>query len=336
MKNIKKIVSAVMAFTTVMTFTGCSLVAKTPQAIQKSPVAKVGDEYITRQQLDSYPGYIQNLAQLKAQNADIEKTDEGKTQIKELKTQVLDSMITNLVIMQQAKKLNIDANSKEITDQVNKQFDEIKKSFNDDKKFADALKQAGYTEQGLKDAIREKAVSDKVEEEVTKSVKITDDKAKEYYEMNKLNYTTKPDMIKLAHILVKTKEEADKVETRLKNGEDFAKLAKELSTDTGSKDNGGVYEVPYVNSGMDETFMKAALGQKEGQISKPVQTQYGYHVIKTIKKTEYPYKPYESVKAEIITTLTSQEKESTFNKKVAEWKKATTIETKKYEKNLML
>lgn len=335
MKNIKKIVGAVMAFTTMMTFTGCSLIAKTPQAIQKSPVAKVGDQYITRQQLDSYPGYVQNLAQLKSQNADIEKTDEGKEQIKQLKTQVLDSMITNLVIMQHAKSLNIDENAKSITDEVTKQYDEIKKSFNDNTKFTSALKQAGYTEQSLKDAIKERVVIEKVEDVVTKDVKVTDAKAKEYYDMNKINYTTKADTIKLAHILVKTEAEAEKVEQRLKNGEDFAKLAKELSTDTGSKDNGGVYEVPYINSGMDETFMKAALALKEGQISKPVQTQYGYHVIKTIKKTEYPYKPFESVKAEIIKTLTDQQKQTAFTNKTAEWKKATKIETSKYEKNLM-
>ena len=79
------------------------------------------------------------------------------------------------------------------------------------------------------------------------------------------SYTEKPNQIHLAHILVKTEDEAKKVKDRLDKGEDFAKVAKEVSTDPGSKDKGGdLGTVPYVNSGFDATFMAAAIALKEG------------------------------------------------------------------------
>lgn len=245
-------------------------------------------------------------------------------------------MITARLILQEAKKLGINADDSKITDEVKKDFDEIKKTFNnDDTKFMAALKQAGFTEQSLKESLRINVVEQKVYDQVTKNVKIDDAKAKEYYNANKFNYTEKADKIKLAHILVKTEAEANKVIERLKNGENFGKLAKELSLDTGSKDNNGEYEVPYVNSGFDKTFMAAALALDEGKISKPVQTQYGFHVIKCIKKTEYPVKAFDTVKSDIKKTLEQQEKQTEFTNQISTWKKASKIETKKYEKNLM-
>ena len=125
-----------------------------------------------------------------------------------------------------------------------------------------------------------------------------------------------------------------KIKQRLDKGEDFAKVAKEASTDPGSKDKGGdLGTVPYVDSGMDATFMAAAIALKEGTISAPVQTQFGYHIIKTIKKEEYPAKSFESVKAEIKKQLEDQEKQSVVSKKVEEWKKAAKIT--KYDENLV-
>jgi foldase protein PrsA len=139
-------------------------------------------------------------------------------------------------------------------------------------------------------------------------------------------------MIKLAHILVGTEDEAKKVKERLGKGEDFAKLAKELSTDTGSKDNGGEYEVPYVGSGFDQTFMTAAMAQGEGQISAPIGTQFGFHVIKTIKKTEYPVKKFDTVKEEIKTALLTENQQSKYLETMSKWREEAKI--KYYDDNL--
>ena len=112
----------------------------------------------------------------------------------------------------------------------------------------------------------------------------------------------------------------------------FATLAKEKGTD-GTKDNGGdLGFVEYNDTQMDKTFMAAAITLPVGQISAPVKTQFGWHIIKSIEKEEYPVKKFEAVKAEIEKTLISQEKGNVWTEAMKKWKEEAKI--KKYEKNL--
>ncbi len=89
------------------------------------------------------------------------------------------------------------------------------------------------------------------------------------------------DQVWARHILVKTAADAANVEKRLKAGEDFAALAKELSIDTGTKDKGG--DLGWFGKGaMLPAFETAAFALPVGQISDPVETTYGYHIIQVI------------------------------------------------------
>ena len=87
--------------------------------------------------------------------------------------------------------------------------------------------------------------------------------------------------IKCSHILVKKQNEAITVLDRIKNGEKFGKIAKELSLDSGSAKRDG--NLGYFSKGkMVKEFESAAFNLQVGQISEPVKTQYGYHIIKRI------------------------------------------------------
>jgi peptidyl-prolyl cis-trans isomerase C len=105
------------------------------------------------------------------------------------------------------------------------------------------------------------------------------------------------------HILVDTKEEAEKVKERLKNGEDFATVAKEVSKDTGAE--GG--DLGFFTRGqMLKPFEDAAFALDVGQISDPVQTQFGWHIIKVEEKRDQPLPTFDQVKDAIIAQLVQQ------------------------------
>ena len=103
------------------------------------------------------------------------------------------------------------------------------------------------------------------------------------------------------HILVATEEEAKNVSARLAKGEDFAALAKELSQD-GSKELGG--DLGYFTAGeMVPAFSEVAFGLKVGEVSQPVQTEFGWHVIKLEDRKVGGAQPYEEVKEAIRMVL---------------------------------
>ncbi len=95
------------------------------------------------------------------------------------------------------------------------------------------------------------------------------------------------EQIHVRHILVATEEEARRVLERLKAGEDFAQLARELSRDTASGKNGG--DLGWIGRGMTvEPFEKAAFALEVGRWSEPVQTQFGFHIIQVLEKEMRP------------------------------------------------
>ncbi|MCW5853227.1 MAG: peptidyl-prolyl cis-trans isomerase [Anaerolineae bacterium] len=105
---------------------------------------------------------------------------------------------------------------------------------------------------------------------------------------------TTAEQVHARHILVKTEDEAKKVIDRLKAGEEFGKLAGELSTDPGGKSNGG--DLGWFGRGMMvPPFEEAAFALPVKQVSQPVQSQFGYHVIEVLEKDAARALPQEQV-----------------------------------------
>lgn len=100
------------------------------------------------------------------------------------------------------------------------------------------------------------------------------------------------------HILVPSEEEAEAVVARLESGEDFADLARELSTDAGSGANGGDLGW-FLADMMVEPFAAAVVAMEPGTISAPVQSQFGWHVIQLNDTRRQEPPPLEAVRAQI-------------------------------------
>jgi peptidyl-prolyl cis-trans isomerase C len=140
-------------------------------------------------------------------------------------------------------------------------------------------------------------------QDYAKNHAIGDDVLKQEYEALKKRVGNKE--YKLSHILVDTEDEAKKVAAELKKGAKFAKVAKANTKDPGSKESGGDlgWAVP---SNFVQPFGEAVLKLSKGQVSAPVQTQYGWHIIKLEDTRELKVPPYEEVKPNLEKRLQQQ------------------------------
>jgi peptidyl-prolyl cis-trans isomerase C len=124
---------------------------------------------------------------------------------------------------------------------------------------------------------RQRILIDALVAKVSKDA-VTDDAIKKTYDEQVVQKMPVQDEVHARHILVATEDDANKVEARLKAGEDFAKIAKEVSKDQGSADQGGDLGW-FTKDRMQKDFAEAAFAMKPGETSQPVKTNFGYHVI---------------------------------------------------------
>lgn len=166
-----------------------------------------------------------------------------------------------------------------------------------------------------------------LQKEIEAKVKVTDQDIKDYFEKNKDKFAPVT-QIKASHILVKTEEEAKKIEERLKKGEDFAQIAKKSSIDPASAKNGG--DLGYFSKGqMVPEFESAAMRLKKGEISEPVKTKYGYHIIKVTDKKIGQVVEFEKVKNLISQNLMAEKQKEVFDSYIEELKKSYKVEINK-------
>ena len=330
MKNVKKIITAALITMFATSLIGCNMIEKTPKGIANSSVAKVFGSKITRGDVDEQlAGFYK---QLETQYGTSYKTNtEAKSQITTQKQQVLEELITEKITDYKAVELKLMPTDAQLNAQVNNQLAQIKSSAGTDAKFTEALAQASLTEAQLKERIiKPGIIYNIVQSYITKNVKVTQAQEKAYYNANPNEFTD--GSIHVAHILVATEPEAKAIKKRLDAGETFAKLAKEKGTDA-TKDKGGdLGTLKYNDAQMDKTFMKAAIKVKQGTISQPVKTQYGWHIIKSIKNTATPEKKFATVKSSIEKTLITTEQTKLWTAAMKKWQ--TEAKIVKYANNL--
>jgi parvulin-like peptidyl-prolyl isomerase len=195
----------------------------------------------------------------------------------------------------------------------------------DEKKLEADLEAQGVTDELLEKLLRYSILSQKLYESVTKDVKVTDAEALTYYTQNQDQYGT-PESRSVRHILIaekgadgqvdfeKSKAEADRVYAELQDGADFAALAEGLSADEASAKDGGKYSA--VRGASVPEFDKAAFDLDTNEISKPVRTTYGYHLIQPLEDaTPSKATPFDQVKATIKASLLAEKK----NQVATEW-----------------
>lgn len=195
------------------------------------------------------------------------------------------SLAGNALLEQVVIEHILENNYKVTDEEVDKQFNQLKEQYGDS--FNAVLEANGLSEKAFKDNVRFSLLQEKA----VKDVEVTDEEIKKQYEQGKYELNAR-------HILVDDEKTAKEVYDKLKKGEDFAKLAKEYSKD-GSAQSGG--ELGWFTAGaMVPEFNDAAYALKVNEISEPVKTQFGYHIIQVTDKREVKdYGTFEEKKDEI-------------------------------------
>ena len=235
----------------------------------------------------------------------------GTQEYQSLQTQAVAFLVQRQEYAREADKLGV----KIIDAQIQKKVDDVRKQYfgGDQKKFEAGLKAQSYTLEALREDARAQLVSEGIYKDITGDVKVSDAEAQQYYDDNIDRYKV-AESREVRHILVKTKDEADALHEQLVNGASFATLAKEKSLDPGSKDQGGKLTV---SKGQTvEAFDKAAFSLDTNEISDPVKTQYGYHIIQPLTDVK-PGRvtPFTQVRTQIKSQLLQQKKGDA----VSEW-----------------
>lgn len=138
--------------------------------------------------------------------------------------------------------------------------------------------------------------------EIAKTIEATDDELFNFYEDEQARFTSEEER-QAQHILLPSKELANKVLDLLGQGVDFDKLAAQYSEDTGSKDSGGDLGL-FGRGVMVDAFENAVFAMQEGQLSELVKSDFGYHIIKLNKIQAGSVKPFSEVRSELMQLYT--------------------------------
>ncbi len=231
----------------------------------------------------------------------------------------VDSLITMKVIEKEADERKVKVSDSEI----NEQIETYKENYGGEDGLNSALESSGLSIDDLKEDI---ATNIKIEKLMQEDVEITEEEVKAFYEENKANYD-QPEQVEVSHILVEDEKTAKDILKKVKDGGNFAELAKEHSTDTASAENGG--ELGYISKGeMVEEFENAAFALKTDEISDVVKSDYGFHIIKATGHKEAKESTYEEAKDDAKEAALSEKISSEYNTWLQDLKKDYEIKNK--------
>jgi foldase protein PrsA len=277
--------------------------------VPEGAIAVVGEKTITKEQFDAFMEQQKKVAESKKQDFPAAGTPEYQA--------VKDNVVKGLVERQEweleAEAMGIKVTDQEIETQLNQQKEQY--GLTDEQKYQAELAKAGITDAQVRDQVRIDILTNKLAEAVTKNVAVTDADVKAYYDRNKSTYE-QPESREVRHILVKTKAQAQKLHDQIENGADFAALAKKYSQDTASKAAGGKFTA--FKGRTVQPFDDFVFSAKTGELSDPIKTEFGWHLIETLGPIKPPTtRPLDEVKAEIQTKLLQTKKNAAIQAWVA-------------------
>jgi peptidyl-prolyl cis-trans isomerase SurA len=219
------------------------------------------------------------------------------SQLDTLRRQVLDQLIDEKLLIEEAKRQNISVPAAEVNKQVDAAVAEAKQRLGGEQAFAEQLQRENTTESRLRDRYRADLERQMTAERLVKKTlpmkPVAQADAEAFFAANKDKFPKVPAQLRLSVIQItpapdsatmKTgRAKADAIRKRIVAGEKFAKVAAEVSEDPGSANSGG--DLGFFRRGqMEPALEDAAFDLPPGRLSQPVRTPYGWHLVETIER----------------------------------------------------
>lgn len=292
----------------------------------KGPVAKIDGKEITAAAFNKEVSRLKNIAARIPPQA-----------VKKFKTNTVDRLIDQTLVEMALDKAKVAHTPAE----VDTEMGEFMKSIGGDAGAERFFSQTGMTKDELKkDLVRSIQLKKYLAEKY--KLDITDTAAKEFYDKNVKRFS-EAEQVQASHILIKVEKDADAttVKTKkkaamdvykkaVKKGADFAKLASEFSEGPTAKRGGDLGF--FTKNRMVPAFADAAFAAKVGMITKPVRTEFGFHVIKVVDHKDAAVKTFDEVKTEIKKNLERNGQRTSMETLIKELRAAVKIE--KFEDNI--
>ncbi len=282
--------------------TGCQ------EGKQEKTIGEVNGDAITQKQFDQHYRLVINYFQQTYGEIDEEKDQEI---LENLKDSTFEDLVIQKLVWQEAKRRGIEVDKEQVEQDLAKVAEQLNKQ--EENGYEKYLKEHGFDEEFLRQRLETEYLYSRLGEEVTSDLTVTEEECREYYDQNKEAFSH-PAGKQIYHILVGTQQEAEEVLAKLKQGESFSDLAAQYSIDPGSKLQGGDVGVVNQDTNFVEPFKEAALQLPPGELlTTPVESEYGFHIIRAGKQLDEGIWPFSEVQADIETSLLQNKKNQVFS-----------------------
>ena len=279
-------------------------------------IARVNGVDISKATIDK------QIAQMKVQSPKTFESTQGVQIEQQYRAQLLDNLIRQELVNEAAKSLGVTVTTKQVDDYVTG----LEQQYGSKTALEAAMKTAGIDATALREQITNSLLTDAVSAKVaTGGAAPTATQIKAYYNSNKSQFGT-PAQVHAEHILLATKDKAlaQTVLAKVKAGGNFSALAKQYSTDPGTKDNGGDLGWAAPSAYVTE-FADAVDSMKVGDV-KLVQSQFGWHIVKLLGRRAATQQTLQQATAAVTQTLQQNARSDAFAQYLAGLRKKAKIE----------
>lgn len=320
MKKIKKLIAGALLVASITALSGCA--AKTNP---NTTLAEVNGKKITLSQVDTeLYSFINYLKENNGDDFEKKLDEQMKVYLNSQRATVLNQLIQEEILLKKAEELKLAPSEEELAKLFEERITSLEEYYGGKEELENIKKESNYTEEKFNTMIENQIIQEIVINHIIKDVEVSEEEISDYYTKNKDTYYTQKPGAYTKHILFKEKEDAQKCLDEINSGKTtFEEAFKKYSSNAGTEEyplSEDLDYVEYEEANFDEGFLDGLKTLKVNEVSKPVESSFGFHLIQVSKiQNEDVVIEFDKVKDEIKETVLYNKQYELYNNQLKEW-----------------